>query len=249
MSRKPALFRMEPDDFVSRWGVHGCDHLYVEGSYDETGKLYGWTILDKRFTPGLDRWNRAFVLFVDSLQEVRDWVHAGGPALWDPERRKVDKKWRPVPDEWQAREARGEAPGRTDSGVRSGQRVVGGGQGSLQRGRRGEGCEGVVGAGQSTHRSFWSSDVDGKKYAVCPSFVVGPTGERYFIDFDALAWLYGVKPSECLEVPPGAQDGKLPDKVESLVWLYPRERLEDYEALRAELARGRDAFKLEEPEE
>lgn len=100
---KPVLSRMEPDDFVQRYGIPGFPHLVVEGCYsssdsDRVASLYGWSVHDSRFTPGLDRWGRNTVIFRYTLGEVREWVLAGGPGLWDPDRRKTDKKWEPVPD-------------------------------------------------------------------------------------------------------------------------------------------------------
>jgi len=99
---KPVLSRMEPDDFVQRYGIPGFPHLVVEGCYSESGggasvALYGWSVHDGRYTPGLDRWNRNTVIFRYTLAEVREWVQEGGPGLWDPERRKTDKSWEPVP--------------------------------------------------------------------------------------------------------------------------------------------------------
>jgi hypothetical protein len=54
-----------------------------------------------------------------------------------------------------------------------------------------------------------------------------------------------VKPSECVEVTEKWQNGAAPDVLESLIWLYPQRHREDYIAMREELARGDDAFKLD----
>jgi hypothetical protein len=100
---KPVLSRMEPDDFVQRYGIPGFPHLVVEGCYsgsdsDRVASLYGWSVHDGRYTPGLDRWRRNTVIFRYTLAEIREWVREGGPSLWDPERRKADTSWEPVPD-------------------------------------------------------------------------------------------------------------------------------------------------------
>lgn len=96
---KSVLVRLESRDFVSRWGIPGHDHLVVESLHDEpSGRRHAWMVRDCRFSDGMDRWNRSMVIIRGALDEVRDWVRAGGPALWDPERRKEDKRWQPVPD-------------------------------------------------------------------------------------------------------------------------------------------------------
>ncbi|MFE0472470.1 hypothetical protein ACFW2V_12735 [Streptomyces sp. NPDC058947] len=74
------------------------------------------------------------------------------------------------------------------------------------------------------------------------------SAERHFIGFGALTWLYGVKPSDCIEVPEEWQDGPEPEELRHLIWLYPQHHVGGYEAMREELARGDDAFKLVEPE-
>lgn len=71
--------------------------------------------------------------------------------------------------------------------------------------------------------------------------------QRHWIGFGALTWLYGVDPAECL-LADGEQDrGWSQEFREGLVWLYPQYRHGDYEALKEELARGDDAFRLVEP--
>lgn len=96
---KAALFKIEVGPFEpSRWGIHGYEHLYVEAQHGGQARPYGWEVVDSRFTPGMDRWRRAHVIFRRGLDEVREWVQAGGPALWDPEKRKTDRDWEPIPE-------------------------------------------------------------------------------------------------------------------------------------------------------
>jgi hypothetical protein len=45
-------------------------------------------------------------------------------------------------------------------------------------------------------------------------------------------------------IPLERQEERLPEHVENLVWLQPQGNLAGYEAMREELARGDDAFKL-----
>lgn len=101
MRAKPVLFRMEPRDHVRRYGIYGHRHLVAEGAYCEDVRggveLYGWEVRDLRFRTALDQYDRGHVILLETLSEVRDWVRAGGPELWNPERRKADRKWRPVP--------------------------------------------------------------------------------------------------------------------------------------------------------
>lgn len=72
-------------------------------------------------------------------------------------------------------------------------------------------------------------------------------GQRHFIGFGALTWLYGVNPSECIRVSEDQQMGREPESYRHLIWLHPQRHYEDYESMRKELARGEDAFKLIEP--
>lgn len=103
---KAALFKIEVGPFdPSRWGIHGHEHLYVEAQHGGEARPYGWEVVDSRFTPGMDRWRRAHVIFRNSLAEVREWVQAGGAALWDPEKRKADKSWEPIPERLKRTEA------------------------------------------------------------------------------------------------------------------------------------------------
>lgn len=250
---KPLLRRMEPDDFRQRYGIHGSDHLIVEGAYSHEGgpaKLHGWYIRDTRFTEGMDKWARWLVISLTSLGEVRDWVRAGGPALWDPERRKADKNWRPIPEGMERGQegsgARGEVPGRADPGVGPQRRVGGGRRVSVRGEGRGKDRCSDAEPGRPTHREFRPGDVVGKRYAVCPGWVTSENyGDRHFIDFGALTWLYGVRPSECLLIPHEMQDFRMPSYVEELIWLHPQQDGRGYDEMREELARGDDAFKLD----
>lgn len=144
-------------------------------------------------------------------------------------------------------EARGEVPGRTDPGVRD-PRGLGGERGrAVRRGNGGRDRNGDPAPRRTADRSFRQGDIEGKKYAVCPGFVVSANsdGNRHFVSFEALARLYGVKPEECLLIPPTEQGVKLGDQREDLIWLYPQRRGADYDVIRRELARGPDAFKLD----
>lgn len=103
--------------------------------------------------------------------------------------------------------------------------------------------------GQQPVPEFKAQDVAGKRYAVCPDWVTPDDGSgRQFINFTALAGLYGVDLSECLHVPPEAQNRKQPPFMEDLVWLHPQRDVRQYDEMREELARGDDAFKVEDPE-
>jgi hypothetical protein len=230
---KPLLHRLgseRTDDL--RYEIVGYEHLAVEPEYCGSSKPQYWTVRDIRFNAGLDRWNRWQVLVVPRLEVARSWVRAGGPALWDPERRKTDRNWRPIPEGWQAGEAGSEVPRRTNRGVHD--------AGGPDRRRDPDDRH-------PAHREFRPSGTTGKKYAVCPGYVTSDDGQRHFIGFGALTWLYGVRPSECLHVDPEAQGEKLPSYVEELIWLHPQPSLRHYAAIREELARGEDAFKLEDP--
>lgn len=248
---KPLLHRVKTDWTYERcYRIHGYDHLVVEANFSdpdfERPKLENWLIRDTRFTTSLDKWARWLVLVVPRLEDARSWIRAGGPALWDPERKKTDRNWRPIPDGWQAGEARGEVPGRTDPGARPGRRMAGGGRGLLRSEGRREDCRRDAEPGDPPHRDFRPSDVTGKKYAVCPGYVTSANdGQRHFIGFGALTWLYGVKPSECLHVTSEMQSRRLPPYVEELIWLHPQRDARRYNEMREELARGDDAFKLE----
>jgi hypothetical protein len=72
-------------------------------------------------------------------------------------------------------------------------------------------------------------------------------GQRHWIGFGALTWLYGVNPNECILVSEKTARGREPKAYERLIWLHPQRNYEDYESMREELARGEDAFKLVEP--
>ena len=92
----------------------------------------------------------------------------------------------------------------------------------------------------------WPGDVTGKKYVVCPGWITTRLdGGRRFIDFETLADLYRVDPSECVEVPPDMQDQAEPPQLKNLIWLHPQDDGQRYADMREELARGEDAFKLD----
>ena len=225
---KPLLRRLPPDDYVSRYLIHGFDHLIVLGTYDEHGpknaRLNGWVVGDERFTPGLDRWQRWQVISFDRLEDVRNWVEAGGPDLWDPEKRKIDKAWRPIPEGWSPDEHRG-----------------------IWRKRNKVKPIHVSTTPPIADRPIRTPDLRGKRFAVCPGYTRSSGGQRHYINFGALTWLYGVNPSECVEITKQEQEDREPKAYEHLIWLYPKRRYEEYLEMREELARGDDAFKLVEP--
>jgi hypothetical protein len=99
---KPVLSRLEPRGRVQRYGVTGFDHLVVEAQYSDEDyrkpQLQDWVVIDTRFDQAFDKWSRWFVWLGPALSDVRNWVRAGGPSLWDPEKRKADKDWWPAPD-------------------------------------------------------------------------------------------------------------------------------------------------------
>lgn len=87
-----------------------------------------------------------------------------------------------------------------------------------------------------------------KKYAVVPGWITSVNdGQRHWIGFGALTWLYGVNPAECVKVDDETERGWNDDMRAHLIWLHPQRRHEDYESMKEELARGEDAFKLVEP--
>lgn len=248
---KPLLRKMPPDDFVQQYGIHGFDHLIIQGRYDENStslaRLTGWMVVDTRFHQGLDKWARWLVISFDTLAEVREWVRSGGPEIWNPEHRKTDRSWRPLPDGCSREETRSKVPRRSDPGVRDAVGMVG----RSDRGREvrpGDGGPDFRG----DHEDREPARVVGlkqKKYAVCPGWIRSVNdGQLHYINFGALTWLYGVRPDECIHVSAIQERGWNDEAFGHLVWLYPQDRHEDYESMKAELARGEDAFKLIEPQ-
>lgn len=251
---KPLLKRLESTNrYEKSYQIYGFDHLIVEANFDDPDHgrptQYGWSVLDTRYTV-LNKYRRHYVIYLDTLAEVRSWIRAGGPILWDPEKRKTDRDWKPIPDGWTPAEARSQVPRRSDPGVGrkrrvgtgpSGDRAVRGGGGGQDRDRDPE-------TGGLSDRPLGPLVLTGKKYAVCPGWVRSVNdGQRHFIGFGALTWLYGVNPNECVLMDGERERGWSLDVRESLIWLYPQKRYEDYESMKQELARGEDAFKLVEP--
>ena len=119
--------------------------------------------------------------------------------------------------------------------------------------RIGMGRKGVTTGGQAQGgaqnppgQDPWPGDVKGKKYAVCPGWITARLGGgRRFVDFETLADLYRVNPSECVEVPPDMQDQAEPPQLKDFIWLHPQADGQRYADMREELARGEDAFKLD----
>jgi hypothetical protein len=94
-------------DGANAYRIPGHPDLRVEPFYDDPddpydGKharahLYMWAVVDERFTKGLDKYRRWYVIGYPTLAEVRRWVVAGGPDIWNPANRIDDVKWKPLP--------------------------------------------------------------------------------------------------------------------------------------------------------
>lgn len=234
MHRLPSATRYD-----KKYRVHGHDHLIVEAYYSDAadGKKpeFGyWGVHDSRFS-ALDKYRRGTVLTATYLSDIRSWIKAGGANLWDPEKRKTDREWKPVPEGWtpgdERLEARRRVPFRPygEKGSRA-----------HQAARRAE-------ARATENAPSHPVDPKSKKYAVAPGYVTSVNdGQKHWIGFGALTWLYGVKPSECIRVEQD-EPGWNREGLEHLIWLHPQRRHEDYESMKEELARGDDAFKLIEP--
>lgn len=239
---EPLLHRLpSTGKYDKKYQVHGHDHLIVEAYYSdaEDGKPeFGcWWVIDTRFS-ALDRQRRQIVFSSTYLSDIRSWLKAGGAKLWDPERRKTDKDWKPIPEGWLPDDGRLEAKRRVpfrpfgETGSRA-----------HQVARRTEGQE-----QEPSDYPLYPRGLTGKKYAVVPGWITSVNdGQRHWIGFGALTWLYGVSPAECIKVDDETERGWNDDMRAHLIWLYPQRRHEDYESMKEELARGEDAFKLIEP--
>jgi hypothetical protein len=239
---EPALHRLpSAGRYDKKYRVHGHDHLVVEAYYSdaEEGKpeFGSWMVLDTRFS-AMDRHRRGLVFSATYLSDVRGWVKAGGAKLWDPERRKADKDWKPIPEDWSPDDERLRAKRRTPfrpAGVK--------GSVAYRLAREARQSEPEPGDRQPLPRGL-----AGKKYAVVPGWITSTSdGQRHWIGFGALTWLYGVNPAECVKVDDETERGWNDDLRAHLIWLYPQRRYEDYQSMREELDRGEDAFKLVEP--
>lgn len=233
----PLLHRLPSDSrYDKKYRVHGYDHLMVEAYYsdseDSKPEFGYWWVRDTRFS-SLDRYRRQTVLVSTYLSDIRSWLKAGGAALWDPEKRKADKDWKPVPDDW--------LPG--DSRLEARRRVP-----FRPFGEKGSRAVEMAKRPEPSDPLPSPASLAGKKYAVAPGWIRSVNdGQRHWIGFGALTWLYGVNPAECIKVE-GEQERGWNDELRAhLIWLYPQRRYEDYESMKEELARGEDAFKLIEP--
>lgn len=94
-------------DGATCYRIPGYPDLRVEPFYDDPQDEYDgkrrrshlcwWTVIDERFSFGLDRYRRWYVILFPTLAEIREWVEAGGPALWEPDRRQEDVHFSPIP--------------------------------------------------------------------------------------------------------------------------------------------------------
>jgi hypothetical protein len=235
---EPLLHRLPSTGrYDKKYRVHGHDHLVVEASYsdaDDCKPEFGcWMVLDVRYT-ALDKYRRGIVLSSTYLSDIRSWIKAGGAALWEPEKRKADSDWKPIPEGWLPDDSRLTARRRTSFRPY-------GQKGSLAHRLADRPSEPRDPAPRTR-------GLTGKKYAVVPGWITSVNdGQRHWIGFGALTWLYGVNPAECIRIDDETERGWNDKAREHLIWLYPQRRHEDYESMKEELARGEDAFKLIEP--
>jgi hypothetical protein len=237
---EPLLHRLpSTGKYDKKYRVHGHDHLIVEAYYsdaeDSKPEFGCWWVIDTRFT-ALDRHRRQIVFSSMYLSGIRSWLKAGGASLWDPEKRKADKDWKPIPDGWSPDDSRLEAKRRTPF---------------KPFGEKSSLAHRLASRPEEPEPSdypLYPRGLKGKKYAVVPGWVTSVNdGQRHWIGFGALTWLYGVNPAECVKVDDETERGWNDDLRAHLIWLYPQRRHEDYESMKEELARGEDAFKLIEP--
>lgn len=240
---EPLLHRLpSTGKYDKKYQVRGYKHLLVEAYYAdaEDGKPeFGcWWLLDTRFSD-LDRHRRRIVFSATYLSDIRSWLKAGGAALWDPDKRKADETWKPLPEGWAPDDSRLTARRRTPFkpfGEKGSRAVM---EATARR---------PVQAQEPSDYPLFPGDLKGKKYAVVPGWVRSVNdGQRHWIGFGALTWLYGVNPAECVEVKDKQERGWNDELWAHLIWLYPQKRYEDYESMKEELAKGEDAFKLIEP--
>jgi hypothetical protein len=228
--------------YDKKYQVHGHEHLTVEAYYadSEDGKPeFGyWWVRDNRFS-ALDRHRRETVFVATYLADIRSWLKAGGASLWDPEKRKADRSWKPIPDGWDSGDERLEAKRRIPF-------KPFGEKGSIASKAAPSDITPVEQSKRKPENPA-PRDMTGKKYAVCPGYTRSSGGQRHYINFGALTWLYGVNPAECVEMDGEKEKGWNQEGREGLIWLYPQNEYEDYLSMREELERGEDAFKLVEP--
>jgi len=237
---EPLLHRLpSTGKYDKKYRVHGHDHLIVEAYYsdaeDSKPEFGYWSVIDTRFS-ALDRHRRQIVFASTYLSDIRSWLKAGGASLWDPEKRKADKNWKPIPDGWSLDDGRLEAKRRTPF-------KPFGEKGSLAHRMARE-----SGEPEPSDYPLYPRSLKGKKYAVVPGWVTSVNdGQRHWIGFGALTWLYGVNPAECVKVDNEHERGWDDELRAHLIWLHPQRYYRNYESMREELARGEDAFKLVEP--
>lgn len=234
---KALLHRMPSTSrYDKKYQVNGYDHLRVEAYYadaeDRKPEFGCWWVLDTRFS-ALDKYGRSIVMSANRLSDIRSWLKAGGASIWDPEKRIADKNWKPVPDGWLPDDSRMKAERQLPF---------------KPFGEKGSRAHRMARVPEARQRKAVPVDPAGKKYAVVPGYVTSVNdGQKHWIGFGALTWLYGVKPSECIRIDDEAEHGWDDELRSRLIWLYPQRRHEEYESMKEELARGEDAFKLIEP--
>lgn len=237
---EPLLHRLPSNGrYDKKYRVHGHDHLMVEAYYsdseDSKPEFGCWWVIDTRFS-ALDKYGRQIVIASTYLSDIRSWLKAGGAKLWDPEKRVADKNWKPVPEGWAPNDGRLRAERKKPF------RPFG------EKGSLAHRTDREPEPEKPTDYPLFSRGLAGKKYAVVPGWITSVNdGQRHWIGFGALTWLYGVNPAECVKVDDETERGWNNDMRAHLIWLYPQRRHEDYESMKEELARGEDAFKLVEP--
>lgn len=235
--------------FEKTYQVHGFEHLVVEAEFEDGEgrrnlRIMYWVIRDTTFSV-FDKWRRWQVLIVPTLDVARSWLRAGGASLWDPEKRKINRDWKPIPNGWSIEEARSEVPCRTASGDGNGERL--GAERRRDREVRREDSRADRRRDCDPGEPVDRKELKQKRFAVCPDYVHSDDGNRHWISFGALTWLYGVDPSECIEVDDRWEKGHRREDHEHLIWLHPQRDGTEYNKMKQELAKGEDAFKLVEP--
>lgn len=249
---KPLLKRLPSTSrFDKTYQVHGFEHLVVEAEFADGDErktpvpMY-WLIRDTRFSSGLDKWNRWQVLVIPTLDVARSWLRAGGASLWDPEKRKIDRDWKPLPDGWSIEEARSEVQSRSPAGNSDGSRL-----GNERRRDREVRREDSGADRRRDHDPGEPADrgkLKKKRFAVCPGRVTSIIdGQSHYIGFGVLTLLYGVDPAECICVTPTREKGFKADAYSHLIWLRPKLHPMQYVEMREELAHLDGSLKLVEP--